>query len=192
MRVLKSYRLWARLKQKTDSEVESLIRDLAGVMEDNWSYKSEAEKMAKEIDQSFEELYLYSKIATQVKDLRFTETMHKELIEELLTIMRVDLAFAELKKHEEYSVLAERPDIANRVSDPRSFLISLLNSIPEDSVTLKDSYFIINNSKEHHAYAELHPQPFRFLAVKMRNNLDLHGWLGLYPLTWKSCLDKVS
>lgn len=166
-------------------DMERFLSSLAALFEDNWSYRKEAKKMAQEIDQSYEELYLYSKIASQIKTLRFTETMQKELIEDLLGIMRVDMAFTDLKQHEEYNVLAFRPDITKKVSDPDGLVKRLLKIVPGREMSMENQYFIINDSRESPQCRDIHTEPFRFLAVKIRNNMDLHGWLGLLSFNLK-------
>jgi len=162
-----------------NGEIKDLLRNMAGIMKNYWSSKHEAEKMAREIDQSYEELYLYSKIATQVKTLRFTDTMQKELIEDLIGIMRVDIAFTQLLKNHEYNVLVSKPEISQTVDDPKGFVEKLISLIPKDGISHENSYFIINDSREHPGFSELRCKPFRFLAVQMRNNTNLEGWLGL-------------
>lgn len=160
-------------------EMENLLKNMAGVIGSYWLSKIEVEKMATEIDQSFEELYLYSKIAQQVKTLRFTRRMQKELIEDLIGIMRVEIAFTRLKKGPDYNVLVSRPEIKGFVESPEEFVDRLIEAIPEDSISGEDSYFIVNDSMTDPGFSELHTRPFRFLAVKMKNNMDMDGWLGL-------------
>ena len=164
---------------KNKDEIKNLLENMAGVITDHWQSKAEVEKMTKEIDQSFEELYLYSKIADQVRTLRYTETMQKELIQDLLDIMRVDIAFTELKTHSEYNTFVSSDKAHKKVPDTKSFVQRLISKIPEGDIAEEDSYFIINNSINVPAFRNIHPEPFRFLVVKMRNNMDLEGWLGL-------------
>lgn len=160
-------------------EVESYLTHLAALLEDKWTSQRESEKMAEEIDHSFEELYLYSKIATQIKTLKFSGAMQKDLIEDLVKIMRVDLAFTALPNHDEYNVIAGKPEISDKIPDQKEFLESLLNSIPKRASGLEDHYFIVNDSRTTPGYSKLHPDPYRFLAVKMQHKTDLYGWLGL-------------
>ncbi len=160
-------------------ETERFLGHLAGLIEERWAFLEEAKDMAEEINHSFEELYLYSKIATQIKTLKFSGSMQKELIEDILGIMRVDLAFAEMPNHKEFNIMAAKPEFTDRVSDPRDFIDQLLNSMPRDTLSPKDHYIIINNSKDTPGLIGLHPDPYRFLAVKMQHKNDLYGWLGL-------------
>ena len=160
-------------------EMEAMLTNLAGIMQNHWISKAESEKMAWEIDHSFEELYLYSKIATQVKTLRFTETMQRELIDDLISIMRVDIAFTELKTHQEYNVVVTKHEIEKTVQDTENFIRNLVSMIPEHSISGDDNYFILNNSQTNAIFRNLHTKPFRFLAVKIQNNMNLDGWLGL-------------
>ena len=170
--------------------IEGYLTHLAAILEDKWTSQQESEKMALEIDQSFEELYLYSKIATQIKTLKFSGTMQKNLIEDLIGIMRVDLAFTALPKHDEYSVIAVKAEISHKIADQKKFIDSLLNSIPKMASTFKDHYMIVNDSRKIPEYSKLHPDPYRFLAVKMQHNSDLYGWLGLVSFNQKEIFRK--
>ena len=86
------------------------LTHLAGIIEDKWSSQKEAKEMAEELAHSFEDLYLYSRIAAQIKTLKFSGDMLLDLIESLMETMRVDIAFAELPDRQAYNVMTINPD----------------------------------------------------------------------------------
>jgi hypothetical protein len=53
-------------------ERKQFLTHLAGILEDKWSSQKEAKEMAEELANSFEDLYLYSRIAAQIKTLKFS------------------------------------------------------------------------------------------------------------------------
>ena len=89
-------------RQTDMEETQTLLNRLAGLMEEMWVSQEESEEMAEELSKHFEDLYLYSRVATQIKTLRFSNAMLIELIKEILETMRADLAFARLPGRKEY------------------------------------------------------------------------------------------
>jgi len=159
--------------------MKPLLTNLAELIEDRWRTQSEIEDMAHELTQSFEDLYLYSRIATQIKTLQVSESMLQDLLAQLLEAMRVDLAFAKLQGFNEYKVLVPGAELSEEISGLEPFLESLIESIPRNAASLEDNYFIVNNSRLKPGYGELHPKPYRFLAVAVAHKDTFYGWLGL-------------
>jgi hypothetical protein len=159
--------------------MKRLLTNLAELIEDRWSTQSEIDDMAHELTQSFEDLYLYSRIATQIKTLQVSGSMLEELLTQLLQTMRVDVAFAELQGVKDYRVLVENPELPDKVSGLDSFFDSLIDSIPRSAPSLEENYFIVNDSKLTPGYGDLHPDPYRFLAVEVSHKDTFYGWLGL-------------
>jgi len=173
-------------------EMETFLTHMAGIIEDKWGSQEEIEVMAGELSGSFEDLYLYSRLATQIKTLKFSESMLRNLIRDLLEAMRADLAFARLPDRKGFNMLVNNTEILQTVSDPNDFVDHLLiNSIPSsESSLLEESYFIVNNSRLNPDYKDLHPDPFRFLTVKMQHNKELYGWLGLVSFDMKKIFQR--
>jgi hypothetical protein len=159
--------------------MKRLLTNLAELIEDRWSTQSEIDDMAHELTQSFEDLYLYSRIATQIKTLQVSGSMLEELLTQLLQTMRVDVAFAKLQGVKDYRVLVENPELPDKVSGLDSFFDSLIDSIPRSAPSLEENYFIVNDSKLTPGYGDLHPDPYRFLAVEVSHKDTFYGWLGL-------------
>lgn len=161
------------------------LTHLAGILEDKWTAQKEAKEMAEELAHSFEDLYLYSRIAAQIKTLKFSGEMLLDLIENLRETMRVDLAFAELPDRQAYNVMTINPESSSRVPDKKDFVARLLKTISQTGPSLDESYFIVNDSRVTPGYERLHPDPYRFLAVRLQHKEELYGWLGLVSFNVK-------
>jgi HD-GYP domain-containing protein (c-di-GMP phosphodiesterase class II) len=160
-------------------EMENFLGYLATFYEENLTSREEVEEMAQELDQSFENLYLYAKIATQIKTLRFSGSLLKNMIKELLENMRADAAFALLPDRQQYDIQVVKPQVSDKFSVQENFFEKLINMIPLDAPMLKENYFIINDSRENSQYKDLAADPYRFLAVRVQHQEGFYGWLGL-------------
>ena len=166
-------------------EMELFLTYLAGIMEERWISQKETEEMAEELAQSFADLHLYSRVATQIRTLKFSGSMLEDLIEDLLETMRVDLSFSELPQRQEYNVVAIKPAISHKVPDQKALIDLLIKSIPQNAFSSEEHYFMVSDSRETPGYGGLHPDPYRFLAVKMQHNDALYGWLGMVSFNLK-------
>ncbi len=161
-------------------QVRTFLNGLADLMQQQWFSQKESEEMAAELTQSFEDLHLYSRIATQIKTLQFSSTMLRELIEEILETMRMDIAFAVLPERKEYNVFLCKGNRSLEEGAPqRTFVENLINSIPPSDPSGEKNYFVLNDSQTSLSHKDLHPDRYRFLAVKMQHKELLYGWLGL-------------
>jgi len=160
-------------------EVIALLTDLAGIIQEKLASQHESEKLVEELSQSFEDLSLYATIATHVKTLRFSSSMLNKLIEELMETMRSDLSFAYLPDRQEYNSMYASEDLPNKIGDLKMFIDKLLKAIPSDEPTLEDNYFILNDSSNVPSYSRLHSSPYRFLTVRIQQDNNFYGWLGL-------------
>ena len=160
-------------------EIETFLTGLSRLIEDRAISQTESEKMAEELSQSFEDLYLYSTLATQVKTLRFSSDMLNRLIQELLETMRSDLAFAQLPERPQYNSKFANETFSEEIGDLDRFMADLLAAIPPDEPTLEKNYFILNDSTSDPSYFGLCKDPYRFLAVRIQHDNHFYGWLGL-------------
>ncbi|MBW1850422.1 MAG: HD domain-containing protein [Deltaproteobacteria bacterium] len=172
-------------KDAWGKEMDTFLGHLASLVEENLTIQDEIEEMAQELDQSFEDLNLYSRIASQIKGLQFSNTMLKDLIERLLENMRADLAFATLPSSPQYDVHVTNPEVSDSLPEQGSFIQRLINHIPMRSASLKENYFIINDSSQNPQYKILATQPYRFLTVRVQHNHVFYGWLGLVSFNMK-------
>ena len=160
-------------------EMKQFLGSISGLMEEKYAYEEELEGMAEELDQSFEDLNLYARIATQIKTLKFSSNMLRDLIGKILENMRVDMAFAVLPNRPVYDVCVTNTAFSEKVTDQQPFTRSLIQGIPQDAPSLEDKYFIINDSQENPQYKNLAAHPYRFLAVEVQYGKQYYGWLGL-------------
>lgn len=172
-------------KTRPIEEVETFLARLARLAEDQMTHQAELEQMAKELTQSFEDLYLYSRIETHGRALHFSETMLKDLVEELMLTMRAQLAFTFLPEVKEYETLIRDISFTADVSDMDAFTRDLVSAIPPDAPSLEEGFFIVNDSAVSDEYRLLHPDPFRFLAVTIGRDDKFFGYLCMVSFNMK-------
>jgi len=172
-------------KSSHANEMQEFLTDLLGLMEDKWTTENEVEEITEELTQRFEDIYLYSNIATRIKSLRFSSAMLNDLVDELLGAMRAELAFARLPNRREFDTLVTKKEVGNKIPKPNAFVDALIENIPKKAATFKDNYFLVADSKETAEFKALYPESFRFLAVKMRHKDKFYGWLGLVAFDYK-------
>jgi len=114
-----------------------------------------------------------------VKGLTFSGAMLRKLIRELLETMRSDIAFAILPDQKEYNAFLVNEQSIPPAIHPETFIHSLIKAIPAESPSLREDYFIVNDSSQNPVYQKLFTGPFRFLAVRIASSETFFGWLGL-------------
>ena len=82
------------------NHMEQLLTHLASLIEDKLSSLDESEKLAEELAKSFEDLNLYSRIATQVKTLRFSPVKLEELNKDLLDLSRLQVGTSPIHRRQ--------------------------------------------------------------------------------------------
>jgi HD-GYP domain-containing protein (c-di-GMP phosphodiesterase class II) len=173
------------LKRRHVREMEIFLASLVGLIEDKWASDQEVEDITEELTQKLEDINLYSNFATRIKALRFSSTMLNDLAEQILEAMRTEIAFARLPDRHEYDMLLNIKDVDDKISHSNAFVDALINAIPEKASSLKENYFLVTDSKMTPGYAALHPEDFRFLAVRMQYKDIFYGWLGLVSFNLK-------
>lgn len=160
-------------------EMESFLGNLAALVEEKLNAQQEIEEMTQKMDQGFEDLYLYTRVASQIKTLKLSDDMLQLLMEELTESMRVDAAFAYLSHKRDYKLDLILPRVSEKFSSQKNFFGKILHLIPLNASVTDENYFIINDSREDPRYRDLLPDPYRFLAVRVQHQGELYGWLGL-------------
>ena len=173
------------LKRHHVREMEIFLASLVGLIEDKWASDQEVEEITEELTQKLEDINLYSNFATRIKTLRFSSTMLNDLAEQILEAMRTEIAFARLPDRHEYDMLLNKKDVDDKISHSNAFVDALINAIPDPTSSLKENYFLVTDSKMTPGYAALHPEGFRFLAVRMQYDDIFYGWLGLVSFNLK-------
>jgi HD superfamily phosphodiesterase len=166
-------------------EMKSFLSRLSGLVQHSSAFQSEMDNVSEELSQSFEDIYMYSRIATQIKTLKFSRSMLLGFIEEILSAMRVDFAFAKLPDRKGFDVQTFDESMTEKISDLFRFSENVIGAVPQDAIGLEDNYFIVNDSRIEAGFGALHPDPYRFLMVEIRHNEDFYGWLGLLSFNMK-------
>jgi len=166
-------------------EMETFLTNLANLMGETWANQKDMEEMAVELSQNFEELSLHARISTHLRSLKFSGTMVSALIEELQETLRVDLSFVRMPKRQEYNAMVSATGLSDRISDQKAFVDNLIGRIPGATPSLEQDYFIVNDSRTVPEFRQLHPEQYRFLAIKVGHDSHFDGWLGLVSFNMK-------
>jgi len=137
----------------------------------------ESTRLAEELGQTYEDLYLFSRIATQVRSLHFSKQMVQELLCEIMDAMRVDLAAAEFSEKPEDNVYVTSPESGAPVPDPAGFLTRLNAQMHDSAAVLDGNCLIVNTSAGCPELRNMHAAVFRALAVRIHNGDSHYGWL---------------
>jgi len=140
------------LKPVGVKEIETFLRRMTSLMEDKWAAQDEIEGLANELTNTFEDVYLYSRIASQFATLEFPSSRQTILAKEVMETMRMDLAFIDLPDRQENNVVIVNQNISSGINAGEGFIKNLLNAIPPDTPTLEENYILVNNSKETFEY----------------------------------------
>ena len=173
------FQTMAEPNSSTAAEMEKFLSQVATLLEDKLTSQQEMEEMAEELTDNFEQLCFYARIAGRVRTITFSGEMLKDLVADLMDTMRTDIAFARLPERPEYNSLISSPAASKMIADQHDFIDTLIDSIPRNSPSLEENYFIVNDSRTTPGYEGHAPEPYRFLAVKMRHKGNFYGWLGL-------------
>jgi response regulator RpfG family c-di-GMP phosphodiesterase len=169
----------AEADSSSSAEMEKFLSQVVTLLEDRLTTQQEMEQMAEELTDNFEQLCFYARIAGRVRTITFSGEMLKDLVADLMDTMRTDIAFARLPERPEYNSIMSTPAASKMIADQGVFIDSLIDSIPRNSPSLKENYFIINDSRTTPGYEDHAAAPYRFLAVKMRHKNNFYGWMGL-------------
>jgi len=161
------------------NQMERLLGHLAGLIEQHCSSQTEIESLASELTKAFEDIYVYSTVAGQIKSLKFPGHKQTDLAQDIMEAMRMDLAFIAMPRREENNVIVSRKDFGANEPDLDAFVKNLNAAVLGDPVHETENYFMIKASNQNPAFSRLHPQAYRFLAVKIQHEGRLYGWLGL-------------
>jgi len=161
------------------NEMGRLLGHLAGLIEQHCGSQKEIESLAAELAKALEDIYVYSKVAGQIKSLKFPGHKQTDLAEDIMEAMRMDLAFIAMPGREKNNVTVCRKELAANKRALELLVINLIAAVRRDPASKTEDYFMINASRQNPAFSRLHPTAYRFLAVKIRHEDSLYGWLGL-------------
>lgn len=140
--------------------------------------QAESRQLVDELNNAYEDLHLFSRIAMQIRSLRYSEAMLRDLLKEAREAMHVDVAAAWFSKGPQLVHATSRGFDAT-VPDIPTFLGRLIEELPRSAPALEPNCHIVNDSREIPAFAALHAKPFRALAVRLTNSNRAYGWITL-------------
>ncbi len=175
--------------KRRDSQRPADLRQLLGqvrqLIEERNETEDERRKIAEELNQAYEDLHLFTRVATQIRSLCFSRQMLRDLLQEVRESMRVELAVATFEGRAEDNILIACPDIGRFVPDAARFVEVLGPEMSRSAPAMEEHCFIVNCSTELPAFHGLHPAPFRALAVRIQSRDQHYGWLLLVAFNMK-------
>ncbi|MBI9089370.1 MAG: HD domain-containing protein [Desulfobacterium sp.] len=176
--------------QTRDKDIGTFLRKLADQVETRWREEEDSLSIVNELDRCFEQIHLYSNVATQIKTLRLSGEMLNHLLETILANLRMDLAFSLLPQRPGYSLQRTNPGLEGLLQRPNHFSGRLIQAMDLSSPSLDEGYFIVNDSRDHAGFATLHPRPFRFLGVRIRHGENTYGWFGVLSFNMEEIIRR--
>lgn len=159
--------------------VEPFLQHITEVLEGGWTASADADKMATELSQNYEDLYLYGRLSSLIKTMPFSVSTIEDLIGEIRDALHADLVFVRLNGCRNNQLIMKDDPLNNRVSDTAGFAGRLIATIPEQAESLKEHYFIVNDSRLVPGYGELHTDPYRALLVTIQSDRKFYGRIGV-------------
>ena len=156
-----------------------VVRSFRDLLEEQLALYDDTDKLTSELERSYEDLYLFARIATRIRTLRFAGPMLKELVADLLDTMRADLAIAKMTDRPGYDVIVRRSGTPCAIDDVEGFVARVLENIREEAPSFEESCAIVNDSRSIPFFRDLAPLPYRLLAVEVRHEDTVYGWLVL-------------
>ncbi|GAX59214.1 metal dependent phosphohydrolase [Candidatus Scalindua japonica] len=166
--------------------VEMFLTRLVSFIEDKWEGEQEKEKITEELGRSFEDLYLYSQVANQIKTLLSSNQMNNDLVLDTMKTMRVDISFVNLFNHEGSKIAFNEDSLYLQFSGiAEKFVGKLIRTLTVQEKVEKRTHFTIHDSRTDSQFSKLFIAQYRLLAVKITHDNKFYGWLGLISFNLK-------
>lgn len=160
-------------------QLEAHLNHAVALVEENMSGRAEVQELALQLEHSYDDLYLFDRISSQIKSLQLSEALLHNLMVEIAENMQVDAAFVTLSHYPEFSMQIVRPESDGGMPDTDMFLATLEEMATPINDEAKENYFIMNDSRQKLSFRQLAPSPYRFLMVGVRHHDKVFGKLGL-------------
>ena len=157
--------------------MEPFLLRLTEILGEGLTTSTELNKMTTELSQSYEDIYLYGRLSSLIKTMHFSVHVLDDLIGEILEALHADLVFISLDNDKQ--MIMKFAPLFNRMADSDGFAKRLTAMVPVDSPSLKEHYFIVNESRLAPGYRELHADPYRTLLVTIQDGKKFYGWIGV-------------
>lgn len=157
--------------------MEPFLLRLTEVLGGGWTTSIELDKITTELSQSYEDIYLYGRLSSLIKTMHFSVHVLDDLIGEICEALHADLVFVTLDRDKQ--LIMKHNPLFNRITDSADFAKRLIAAVPADSMSLKEHYVIVNDSRLALGYRELHADPYRALLVTIQDGKKFYGWIGI-------------
>jgi putative nucleotidyltransferase with HDIG domain len=171
--------------KESDPELRDVLTHARALADECTALEAESDLLATELNQAYENLYLYSQIASQISSLHFSKTMLSELLQGTREAMRVELVTARFLDIPGDSVRVSTPAVEELLPDSDAFIETLVAAMPEHAPPFETGCFILNDSKAIPHFAAMHAEPFRALLIAISNAEHQYGWLLLMSFDMK-------
>ena len=159
--------------------MEPFLLRLAEVLEGEWTASADADKMATEISQNYEDLYIYGRLSSLITTTPFAVAAIEDIVGQICAALHADLVFVKLDGCRNNQLIMKDGPLYNRISDTAGFAGRLIATIPEQAELLKERYFIVNDSRLAPGFGKLHPDPYRALLVTIQSDQKFYGRIGV-------------
>ena len=163
--------------RESPTDLLQLLGHVRELIEERCETTDESQQQAEELNQAYEDLHLFSRIATQMRSLRFSKQMLRDLLQEARESMRVELAAAIFDGRTEDNIQITCEGVSGVVPDAARFLAQLGAEMPRSAPVMEGHCFIVNCSTEFPVFRTMHPAAFRALAVRIQSGDQEYGWL---------------
>ena len=157
--------------------MEPFLLRLTEVMESGLTADTEMNKIAAELSQCYEDIYLYGRLSSLIKTMHFSVHVLDDLIVDICDALHADLVFVTLDRGDQ--LIMKHNPLYNQTADSAGFARRLIAAVPADAPSLKEHYVIVNDSRLAPGYRELHADPFRSLLVTIQDGEKFYGWIGV-------------
>jgi putative nucleotidyltransferase with HDIG domain len=189
--VLMAYQQIDTQKLQTGAKnIGTVLPRLADQVETRWQEEEDSLSIINELDRCFEQIHLYSNVATQIKTLSLSGEMLDHLLQSILVNLRMDLAFSLFPQRMGFSLQRIKPGLEGLLMHPSHFSERLIQAMDLSAPSMEEGYFIINDSRDHDGFAPLHPRPFRFLGIRILHEGNHYGWFGVLSFNMAEILRR--
>lgn len=163
--------------------LEPFLLSLTELLGERWRTRAELNRVTTELSQSYEDIYLYSRLSSLIKTMHFSVGQIEGLVGEIGEALHADLAFAALSRERE-TIVTHNPQGGGK-AEGADFAGRLIAAVPAETQSLKEHYLVINDSRLEPGYRELHADPYRALLVAIQGKKYFYGWIGVASFNMK-------
>ena len=172
-------------QQEQTAEKKVFLDRMSATIQESWNSQREIEDLSESVSTHYEELSLYARTNKRFRTLSFADNLLQELVREIQESMRAELAFTLFPDRPEWNSQLLTSEIARVVPDCSRLAQNLVAAIPSEAPSLRENYYIVNDSQQAPTFNPLHLQPFRCLMVAIKTREHFYGWIGLLSFNMK-------